>query len=104
MQDLRRSNFTAADCRDCNFKNSKLQGTYFIKAVVARANFEVLCIPLQLSRHDTGAVSACLHQSHPLTSTVFCLCWVQQHDLSASGLAGVCLLQLVTFASVHAEC
>ncbi|CAL5229577.1 g12933 [Coccomyxa viridis] len=39
-QDLRRSNFTAADCRDCNFKNSKLQGTYFIKTVVARANFE----------------------------------------------------------------
>lgn len=52
MQDLRRSNFTAADCRDCNFKNSKLQGTYFIKTVVARANFEVLCIPLQLSRHN----------------------------------------------------
>ena len=43
-QDLRRSNFTAADCRDCNFKNSKLQGTYFIKTVVARANFEVLPI------------------------------------------------------------
>lgn len=41
MQDLRRSNFTAADCRDCNFKNTKLQGTYFIKTVVARANFEV---------------------------------------------------------------
>ncbi|CAK0784571.1 hypothetical protein CVIRNUC_007775 [Coccomyxa viridis] len=39
-QDLRRSNFTAADCRDCNFKNTKLQGTYFIKTVVARANFE----------------------------------------------------------------
>ncbi len=43
MQDLRRSNFTAADCRDCNFKNTKLQGTYFIKTVVARANFEVGC-------------------------------------------------------------
>lgn len=39
-QDLRRSNFTAADCRDCTFKNSKLVGAYFIKAVVARANFE----------------------------------------------------------------
>lgn len=39
-QDLRRSNFTAADCRDCNFKNSKLVGAYFIKTVVARANFE----------------------------------------------------------------
>lgn len=39
-QDLRRSNFTAADCRDCNFKNSKLVGAYFIKSVVARANFE----------------------------------------------------------------
>ena len=43
LQDLRRSNFTAADCRDCNFKNTKLQGTYFIKTVVARANFEVRC-------------------------------------------------------------
>ena len=43
LQDLRRSNFTAADCRDCNFKNTKLQGTYFIKTVVARANFEVGC-------------------------------------------------------------
>lgn len=40
MQDLRRSNFTAADCRDCNFKNTKLIGAYFIKSVVARANFE----------------------------------------------------------------
>ncbi|KAI8108341.1 hypothetical protein M9434_006368 [Picochlorum sp. BPE23] len=39
-QDLRRSNFTAADCRDCNFKDSKLVGAYFIKSVVARANFE----------------------------------------------------------------
>jgi hypothetical protein len=39
-QDLRRSNFTAADCRDCTFKNSKLVGAYFIKAVVARADFE----------------------------------------------------------------
>lgn len=39
-QDLRRSNFTAADCRDCSFKNSKLVGAYFIKSVVARANFE----------------------------------------------------------------
>ena len=39
-QDLRRSNFTAADCRDCNFKSSKLVGAYFIKSVVARANFE----------------------------------------------------------------
>lgn len=39
-QDLRRSNFTAADCRDCNFKDAKLAGAYFIKSVVARANFE----------------------------------------------------------------
>lgn len=39
-QDLRRSNFTAADCRDCNFKDAKLTGAYFIKSVVARANFE----------------------------------------------------------------
>jgi hypothetical protein len=39
-QDLRRSNFTAADCRDCNFKDAKLVGAYFIKSVVARANFE----------------------------------------------------------------
>ena len=45
LQDLRRSNFTAADCRDCNFKNTKLQGTYFIKTVVARANFEVGAAP-----------------------------------------------------------
>ena len=35
-QDLQRSNFTSADCRDCNFKNSKLQGAYFIKTVVVR--------------------------------------------------------------------
>lgn len=39
-QDLRRSNFTAADCRDCSFKNSRLVGAYFIKTVVARADFE----------------------------------------------------------------
>lgn len=39
-EDLRRSNFTAASCRNCNFKDTKLQGTYFIKAVVAKANFE----------------------------------------------------------------
>lgn len=50
MQDLRRSNFTAADCRDCNFKNTKLQGTYFIKTVVARANFEVQ--PLSFGQHQ----------------------------------------------------
>jgi len=50
MQDLRRSNFTAADCRDCNFKNTKLQGTYFIKTVVARANFEVQ--PLLFGLHQ----------------------------------------------------
>jgi len=42
-QDLRRSNFTAADCRDCNFKDTNLQGAYFIKTVVPRANFEVMC-------------------------------------------------------------
>ncbi len=41
MQDLRRSNFTAADCRRCNFKNTNLQGSYFIKSVVPSANFEV---------------------------------------------------------------
>lgn len=40
-QDLRRSNFTSADCRRCNFKDSNLQGAYFIKAVVPYANFEV---------------------------------------------------------------
>lgn len=39
-QDLRRSNFTAADCRDCNFKDSKLNAVYFIKSVLARANLE----------------------------------------------------------------
>lgn len=39
-QQLQRSNFTAADCRDCNFTKSNLQGAYFIKAVVARANFK----------------------------------------------------------------
>eukprot|EP01024_Parvocaulis_polyphysoides_P036560 TRINITY_DN324_c0_g1_i1.p1 TRINITY_DN324_c0_g1~~TRINITY_DN324_c0_g1_i1.p1 ORF type:complete len:250 (-),score=39.13 TRINITY_DN324_c0_g1_i1:245-994(-) len=39
-QDLRRSNFTAADCRKCNFKNSLLQGAYFIKAVAYDTNFE----------------------------------------------------------------
>ncbi len=41
VQDLRRSNFTAADCRRCNFKNTNLQGSYFIKSVVPSANFEV---------------------------------------------------------------
>jgi hypothetical protein len=39
-QDLRRSNFTAADCRNCNFSGAKLQGAYFIKTVLAKANFE----------------------------------------------------------------
>jgi uncharacterized protein YjbI with pentapeptide repeats len=29
LQDLRRSNFTSADCRRANFKNSNLQGAYF---------------------------------------------------------------------------
>jgi hypothetical protein len=42
LQDLRRSNFTSADCRKCNFKDTNLQGAYFIKAVVPFANFEVL--------------------------------------------------------------
>jgi uncharacterized protein YjbI with pentapeptide repeats len=31
VQDLRRSNFTSADCRRANFKNSNLQGAYFSK-------------------------------------------------------------------------
>ena len=57
-QDLRRSNFTAADCRDCNFKNSKLQGTYFIKTVVARANFEVLPIVTTSSEIKTTVLCA----------------------------------------------
>lgn len=39
-QDLRRSNFTAADCRNCNFSDCKLQGAYFIKTVLAKANFQ----------------------------------------------------------------
>lgn len=39
-QDLRRSNFTAAEARGANFSNSNLQGAYFIKTVVYRANFE----------------------------------------------------------------
>lgn len=38
-QDLRRSNFTSADCRKCKFVNSKLNGTYFIKAVTYQADF-----------------------------------------------------------------
>ena len=42
LQDLRRSNFTSADCRNANFKGANLQGTYFIKAVTAKANFEVI--------------------------------------------------------------
>lgn len=46
-QDLRRSNFTAADARDANFKGSKLVGAYFIKTVVARANFEVCFMVLK---------------------------------------------------------
>ena len=41
QQDLRRSNFTSADARNANFKGTKLQGAYFIKAVTANANFEV---------------------------------------------------------------
>ena len=41
VQDLRRSNFTAADCRNCDFSDSKLQGAYFIKTVLAKANFQV---------------------------------------------------------------
>lgn len=41
LQDLRRSNFTSAECRSCNFKNANLAGTYFIKAVLPKANFEV---------------------------------------------------------------
>ncbi len=47
VQDLRRSNFTAADCRLCNFKNTNLQGSYFIKSVVPSANFEVSPLPMQ---------------------------------------------------------
>jgi hypothetical protein len=38
--DLRRSNFTSADARDCSFKNSKLVGAYFIKTVLARADMQ----------------------------------------------------------------
>lgn len=33
-QDLRRSNFTSASCKRTNFKGAKLEGAYFIKAVV----------------------------------------------------------------------
>jgi hypothetical protein len=40
QQDLRRSNFTSADCKQTNFKGSKLQGAYFMKAVAYKANFE----------------------------------------------------------------
>lgn len=39
MQDLRRSNFTSADCRRANFKGAKLNGAYLIKAVTAFADF-----------------------------------------------------------------
>ena len=59
LQDLRRSNFTAADCRDCNFKNTKLQGTYFIKTVVARANFEVGCGTRRFHTHLHLSGSGC---------------------------------------------
>lgn len=41
MQDLRRSNFTSAECRHCNFKDANLAGTYFIKANVFDTNFQV---------------------------------------------------------------
>jgi uncharacterized protein YjbI with pentapeptide repeats len=41
LQDLRRSNFTSADCRKANFKGSNLQGAYFMKAVTFKTNFEV---------------------------------------------------------------
>ncbi|GAB4822014.1 hypothetical protein N2152v2_009060 [Parachlorella kessleri] len=39
-QKLQRANFTAADCRDCNFSGANLQAAYLIKTVVARADFE----------------------------------------------------------------
>lgn len=32
--DLRRSNFTSATAKNANFKGAKLEGSYFIKAVV----------------------------------------------------------------------
>jgi hypothetical protein len=39
-QDLRRSNFTSTSCKKCNFRGTKLQGAYLIKAVVPYADFE----------------------------------------------------------------
>lgn len=44
-QDLTRSNFTAADCRDANFKDSKLIGAYFIKVIIKHHNiFQIIHI------------------------------------------------------------
>lgn len=36
MQDLRRSNFTSANCKNAKFTNSNLQGAFFMKAVSER--------------------------------------------------------------------
>lgn len=40
-QDLRRSNFTAADVRRANFQNAKLNASYFMKAVAYQTDFTV---------------------------------------------------------------
>ena len=56
LQDLRRSNFTSADCRNANFKGANLQGTYFIKAVTAKANFEV---SVEGASHGPSLSSTC---------------------------------------------
>ena len=45
VQDLRRSNFTSADCRKANFKGANLQGAYFSKLL------EVLCCKRGGSSH-----------------------------------------------------
>ena len=68
MQDLRRSNFTAADCRNCNFSDSKLQGAYFIKTVLAKANFQVSMCRAQQSWPSALSFEANCTQGNTLDS------------------------------------
>ena len=60
-QKLQRANFTAADCRDCNFSGSNLQAAYLIKTVVVSSMPKPLHLLTLLPVPELrGLLTACL--------------------------------------------
>eukprot|EP01023_Acetabularia_acetabulum_P018022 TRINITY_DN1909_c0_g1_i1.p1 TRINITY_DN1909_c0_g1~~TRINITY_DN1909_c0_g1_i1.p1 ORF type:complete len:246 (+),score=40.18 TRINITY_DN1909_c0_g1_i1:304-1041(+) len=80
-QDLKRSNFTAANCRKCNFKNSQLQGAYFIKTVAFDANFE------NADLSDVLFDRAVLNEAN-LTNAIFQRVVLTRSDLGGADIKG----------------